>query len=281
MKQSTSFIDEPERGDAHGDVVVPPTVEVPSLVGLEPRVAVERVRELGLTPAVESHEAGDEPLQGLVCAQEPAPGTSVQGEAVVVLFVGQAPAEEASEEPLESEPIEDGWFDIELPLPDAGPYRPPSAGEDHTTAAERSSPASTRGRFRDAAGSLSARWRLDWRPVLAMAVGVGLVLALFGHGSADRQPAPVTVVMRRAPSEDRSSAPPQVAGEHERLRHRRGRSHARRPQRPAAAKRPVVPHQAPVDRRGRAPVWSSQPAVSAPAGSVSTRCEFCLELAGR
>jgi PASTA domain len=79
------------------DATVPPAIEtviVPDVIGLSLEEATGQVESLGLTLLVRRTAAEDTP-GGWVTSQDPAPGTSVDTEATLLVFVSEGPAQAA------------------------------------------------------------------------------------------------------------------------------------------------------------------------------------------
>jgi hypothetical protein len=273
MKQSTSFTN-PDDPAATSEAPDASAIAVPSLTGVELQPALDQVREVGLVPAVESHEVDDEGLVGVVCTQHPDAGTALPHGGVVLLLIGQLSF--AEEPPVADEPVpveEDDWFDIELPEVDQSSQGSPSSEhEDQGAQAE----ALTSRRLKRPAGSeaLASSRRPRRRAVFGAAIALVAIalLAVTVRSCGEREaaaPSPATSVPRQRPATEalpeRRPRPPvrPVAPMRE---HRPPRHHM--------AKRQVVPSpRVPPTRVVPVP---EPPRVSAPAPSVPD-CEFCPE----
>jgi hypothetical protein len=273
VKQSTSFAEDPQ--DQPGPEVSEQErlqVEVPDLIGREPNVALDRVRALGLVPAVESGAVTDEDYVGVVYAQEPAGGTVLEVGAVISIVIGQQPVRDESAQPVEEPLEEDDWFDIELPVLDGGPHE--EASHVDTALAPAHNPhegnSSDGGHIRSAGDAGRGRLSSGRHRVALVSVGVVAALALLAvrscgePRSAQRADQASTPRSLSTPSSARRASarpmPRPVHGQHlERP--------ARPSRRPGASAQPPVVVSPPL----------TAPHATAPALSVPDACEFCLE----
>jgi hypothetical protein len=129
MKQTTSGSDPSLFGDGHDDSTLGPAPEqaeptcvrdaaLPSFVGSAPEIAIERIRELGLIPAVEPEDVDDAALHGSVTSQSPSAGMAVRRGSIVELGVGRARPTTPPSAPKvvpDSSDDDDGWFDVHPP----------------------------------------------------------------------------------------------------------------------------------------------------------------------
>jgi hypothetical protein len=270
MKQSTSFTN-PEDFAATSEAPAASVVAVPSLTGVELHAALDRVREVGLVPAVDAQEVDDEGLVGTVCTQHPAAGTELPPGGVVLLLIGQLSDVEEPAAADEPEPVEeDDWFDIELPGVDQSFEASPSDEPDDRGA--QAEAAMSDGPQRLLAGSdrppTGRRPRRRAVVAAAMALAVIALLAVTARSCGHRPiaaPSPASSVPRARPAT-------------EQLRERRPPRHVQslgsaREQRPSRRRAAPVSHVPPQPFES----VPEPPRVSAPAPSVPNGCEFCPE----
>lgn len=239
-------------------------------------MALDRVREVGLVPAVQSQDVDDEGLVGVVCTQHPDAGTELPHGAVVLLRIGQLSV--AGDPAVADEPgpvEEDDWFDIELPEVDQSFQSSPS-GEPENQGAQTEALASHRPkRLPPGSAEPSSPRRPPRRRAVvgaAIALVVIALLAVTVRSCGEREaaaPSLATSVPRQRPATEalRKRRPrPRVRPVVPMREHRTPRHHM--------ARRHAVPSpRVPLTRFESVP---EPPRVAAPAPSVPD-CEFCPE----